>query len=60
MRHNERKMRYLDKLVLKSMLVQKMINTITYLMLKCPSTSDDDLMNNGVSKSTVLEPTINT
>ena len=35
-----------------------MINAITCSMLESPSTSDDDEMKNGASKSTCLEPTI--
>ena len=34
-----------------------MINAITCSMLESPCTSDYDEINNGVSKSTVLEPT---
>ena len=35
-----------------------MINTINYSMLESPYTSDYDEMDNGVSKSTLLEPKI--
>ena len=36
-----------------------MITEINCSVLESPSTSDDDGMNTGVSKSTSLEPTIN-
>ena len=35
-----------------------MITAITWSILESPSTSDYDEMENGVSKSTMLEPTI--
>ena len=35
-----------------------MLNVITCSMLESPSTSDGDDMDNGVSKSTFLEPKI--
>ena len=34
------------------------MNAINCSVLESPSTSDDDEMNNGVFKSTLLEPTI--
>ena len=37
-----------------------MINAIDWSMLDSPSTSDDNGMDNSVSKSTFLEPTIKT
>ena len=49
-------MRFLEKLVLKQDVDNKlMINDITCSMLEYPSTSDDDDMENGVFKPTVLE-----
>ena len=52
-------MRFLYKLVFKQDAEKKlMINVITCSMLDSPSTSDDNDMNTGVSKSTSLEPTI--
>ena len=51
-------MRFLDKLVLKQDFDKKlMIHAITSSMLDSPSTFNYDDMDNGVSKSTVLEPT---
>ena len=58
-RQNKCQMRFLDKLVSKQESDQKlMINVINCSMLESPSTSGYDEMDNGVSKSTVLEPTI--
>ena len=52
-------MRFLDKLVLKKEFYKKIIiNGITCSMLESPYTSDYDDMDNGISKLTVLEPTI--
>ena len=52
-------MRFLDKLVLKQNFDRNlMINAITCSILKCPSTSDYDEMENGVYKSKVINPTI--
>ena len=60
-RQNKCQMRFLDKLVLKKDVDKRlMINVINCSMLESPSTSGYDEMDNGVSKSTVLEPTINT
>ena len=59
-RQNKSQMRFLDKLVLKQNFdLQLIINMITCSMLQYPSTSDYDDMENGVSKSTLLQPTIN-
>ena len=53
---NKCQMRFLDKLVLKQDFGKKLlINAITCSMFESPSTSDYDDMDNGVSKSTVLE-----
>ena len=58
-RQNNCQMRFLDQSVLKQNFDKKsMINSINCLILESPSTSDYDDMENGVSKSTVLEPTI--
>ena len=58
-RHNKCQMGFLEKLVLKRDVDNKlMINTINCSFLDNPSTSDDDEMDNGVSKSIILEPTI--
>ena len=58
-RQNECQMRFLDKLVLKQDLDKKlMINEINCLMLESVSTYYYDDMDNGVSKSIALEPTI--
>ena len=51
-------MRFLDKLVLKKIDPKLTIKAITCSMLESPSTSDYDEIENGVSKSTVLEPMI--
>ena len=52
-------MRFLDKLVLNENFDKKiMINAIICSMLEAPSTSDYDEMDNVVTKSTILEPTI--
>ena len=56
---NKCQMRFLDKLVPKQYLVKKLvIHAITCSMLESPSTSDYGEMDNGVSKSNFLEPTI--
>ena len=58
-RQNKCKMRFLDRLLLNKYFYKKlMINVIKFSMLDYPSTSDHDYMYNGVSKSSVLEPTI--
>ena len=59
-RQNKCQIRFLDKLLLKQDVDKKfMINKITCSMFESPSTSDDDDdMDNGVSKTTLLEPTI--
>ena len=50
---------FLDQLLLKQDADKKLIiNAITCSMLEYPLTSGDDEMENGVSKSIVLEPTI--
>ena len=50
-------MRFLVKLLLKQDNAKiSMINDITWWMLESPYTSDDDKIDNGVSKSIVLEP----
>ena len=47
-------MKFLDKLVLKQDVDNKlMMNVITCSMLESPNTSDDNDIENGVSKSTV-------
>ena len=52
-------MRFLDKKVLKQKFDHKlMINEINFSMLESTSTSDYEEMDNDVSKSKVLEPTI--
>ena len=52
-------MKYLDKLVLKQTIGQKlMINAIGCSILGSPSTTYYDEMYNGVYKSTVLESTV--
>ena len=58
-RHNKCQTKFLDKLVLKQNFDYKlMINSINFSILEFPSTSYYDDMDNGVSKSTVLEPTV--
>ena len=58
-RQNKCQMMFLDKLLLKQDVDNKLtINSITFSMLEYPSTSDDDDMDNGVYKWTILEPTI--
>ena len=59
LRHNKYLMRYFYKLLLKQEVDKKsMIDIINCSMLESLSTSDDNEMENGVSKSTALEPTI--
>ena len=54
-------MRFLEKLVLKHDLDQKLIiNVITCSILESKSTSGYDDIYNSVPKSTVLEPAIDT
>ena len=56
---NKYQMRFLDKLVLKQDVGKKlMINETNCSMLWSSSTSDYDNLENDVSKSRVLEPTI--
>ena len=56
---NKCQMRFLDNLLLKQDVDKKlMINAITCSVLQSPYTSGDDDMENGVYKSTLLEPTI--
>ena len=56
---NKCQMRFLDTLLLKQDVDKKsVIIMITCSMLEYPSTSDDDEMNNGISKSTILEHAI--
>ena len=51
---NNCQMRFLDKLALKQVVDNKlMINDINFSTLDSPSTSNDDKVDNGVSKSTV-------
>ena len=58
-KRNKHQMRFLENLLVKKDVDKKlMINTITCLVLESPYTSDKDDMDNGVYKSTVLEPTI--
>ena len=60
-RQNKNQIRFLDKLVLEKKIDQKLMMTaITCSMLESPSTSNYDEMDNGISKSIVLEPTTNT
>ena len=58
-RQNKCQMRFLDMLVLKQYVDnQLMIVAINCSVFNFPSTFYDDEMENCVSKSTVLEPTI--
>ena len=51
-------MRFLEKSLLKQIDHKLMINTITCSMLESPYTYYYDDVDNGVSKSILLEPTI--
>ena len=54
-RQNKCQMKFLDKLVLKTYYAKKwMINVINCSMLESPSNSDNDEIENEVSKSPVL------
>ena len=57
-RQNKWQMSFLYKVVSKQDVdYEVIINVITFLLLEYTSISDYDKMDNGVSKSTVLEPT---
>ena len=61
LRQNKFQMSVLDILVLKQDVDKKLtMNTISCSLLESSSTSDDNEMDNGVYKSTVLEPIKNT
>ena len=52
-------MRFLETLVLKQDVDKKlMINEINFSMFDSPYTSNNDKVDNGVSRSSVLEPTV--
>ena len=57
--HNKCQTRFLENSVLKRKFDKNLIiNAITWSMLESLLNSDDDDMDNGVSKSTILEHTI--
>ena len=58
-RHKKFQVRFLDKLVLKQKFDHKlMINAMNSSMMESTTTYDYDYIDNGVHKSTLLEPTI--